>query len=129
MITIDPTNQARRATCRKSYRQGEHDIEAVRNISYRRTDGEFVSMVGASGCGKTTFLRMVDGLITPTAGRSCIDGKPVDQPGRRPLRLPARRLLPWRNVLHNVASVPRSRRNRRDAIERRRAEHYSSWSG
>ena len=64
----------------------------LRDLSIDVHSGEFVSIVGASGCGKTTFLRLVDGLIEPTEGRVSIDGQTVhkpDEPHR--LRVPAGR--------------------------------------
>lgn len=42
---------------------------ALDNINVQVEDKKFVALVGPSGCGKTTFIKIVDGLITPTAGR------------------------------------------------------------
>jgi ABC-type nitrate/sulfonate/bicarbonate transport system ATPase subunit len=50
----------------KSFRKGSTTIEVLRGLDIDIFPGEFVSIVGASGCGKTTFLRLVDGLIAPT---------------------------------------------------------------
>ena len=54
---------------------GEGDV--LRDISLDVARGEFVTLLGASGCGKTTTLRMIAGLETPTSGRITIDGVPV----------------------------------------------------
>src|ERR1700724_2643329 len=56
-------------------------FEALRNISLPVEAGEFISIVGASGCGKTTLLRIVDGLVMPTRGEVRVDGQTVSKPG------------------------------------------------
>ena len=54
----------------------------LENINLTIADHEFVTIVGASGCGKTTFLRMLLGMERPTRGEMLIDGKPVpNEPG------------------------------------------------
>jgi NitT/TauT family transport system ATP-binding protein len=113
----------------KSYRKGEQEIEAVRGVSFNIADGELVSIVGASGCGKTTILRMLDGLIAPTSGEIFLDGKPIDGPGfGRALVFQQDRLLPWRNVLSNVILGPEiQRRNGKE--ERERAQRYIELVG
>jgi NitT/TauT family transport system ATP-binding protein len=87
----------------KSYRKGDQSVEALRDLNIDIADGEFVSIVGASGCGKTTLLRMLDGLIAPSSGTITLDERPIDGPGfGRAFVFQQDRLLPWRNVLTNV---------------------------
>jgi NitT/TauT family transport system ATP-binding protein len=76
---------------------------AIDGLNLEVNAGEFAVVVGTSGCGKTTLLKIVAGLIKPTWGKVTVDGTPVDGPTRnvgivfqQPL------LLPWRNVLGNV---------------------------
>jgi NitT/TauT family transport system ATP-binding protein len=108
----------------KSYFKGETEIEAVRDLNFSLADGEFVSIVGASGCGKTTLLRMLEGLIAPSAGSICLDGKPIDGAGHgRAMVFQQDRLLPWRNVLNNVLLGPEIR-GRVGTAERDQAEEY-----
>lgn len=78
-------------------------VEAVADVSLRANKGEFVSIVGRSGCGKTTLLRMIAGLVPPTTGSVTIDGRVVTSPMdetrlvyQKPL------LMPWRNSLENI---------------------------
>src|SRR5690348_819056 len=95
----------------KSYGKDGRDVEVLRDVSFSVADGEFVSIVGASGCGKTTLLRLLDGLIAPTTGTIFLDGKVMDGPGfGRALVFQNDRLLPWRNVISNVVLGPEIQR-------------------
>ena len=51
--------------------------EILRDLSFSITDGSFTSILGANGCGKTTLLRCIAGLMPPQSGTVAIDGKPV----------------------------------------------------
>jgi ABC-type lipoprotein export system ATPase subunit len=53
------------------------DLAVVKNISLSVSKGEFVCLVGKSGCGKTTLLSMLSGLERPTAGQVMLDGKEI----------------------------------------------------
>jgi len=98
-------------------RSGEH-IAVLKDIDLEIAEGEFVCIVGPSGCGKTTFIRIIDGLVTPSAGEVSIDGKVVSDPGSdRAFVFQADLLYPWRTVLDNIAfgleirGVPRAQRH------------------
>jgi sulfonate transport system ATP-binding protein len=65
--------------------------------------GEFVTILGASGCGKTTLLRMVLGLDNSYEGQILLDGKQVSSPGLdRGIIFQEPRLLPWMSVSKNI---------------------------
>jgi ABC-type nitrate/sulfonate/bicarbonate transport system ATPase subunit len=97
---------ATRELC-KVYRKHETTLEVLRDISIDVRDGEFVSIVGASGCGKTTFLRLIDGLIAPSSGSVMIDGRAGARPGRDiAFVFQQDGLLPWRTVLENTVLGP-----------------------
>jgi NitT/TauT family transport system ATP-binding protein len=81
----------------------ERHIEALRDVSLHVETGQFISIVGASGCGKTTLLRIVDGLMLPTRGQIRVNGKLVTGPGPdRGFVFQQDALFPWRTVLDNV---------------------------
>ncbi|MEA2936039.1 MAG: nitrate/nitrite transport system ATP-binding protein [Variibacter sp.] len=71
-------------------------------LSMRR--GEFVCMIGHSGCGKTTVLNILAGLDAPSEGVVIVDGQAIEGPSLdRAVIFQGHSLLPWRTVLGNVA--------------------------
>jgi NitT/TauT family transport system ATP-binding protein len=104
--TVDTTNGAMKLEARnisKTFVSREREIEVLRDVSVEVGTGQFVSIVGASGCGKTTLLRIIDGLIPPSGGEILVNGHPVDGPGRdRAFVFQQDALFPWRNVRDNV---------------------------
>jgi len=80
---------------------------AVDDISLQIYRGEFFSLLGSSGCGKTTLLRMLAGFETPTQGRIYIDGKDITDvpPYRRPINMmfQSYALFPHMSVIDNIA--------------------------
>jgi NitT/TauT family transport system ATP-binding protein len=91
----------------------------VENISLDIEPGEFLCIVGASGCGKTTALRLAAGLYQPSSGIVTFDGEPMRAP-RRDVAIVfqdyGKALLPWRTAAGNVSlaleaiGVPASQR-------------------
>jgi ATP-binding cassette subfamily B protein RaxB len=59
------------------YRYGETDPWVLDNVSFRVEPGETVAIVGASGCGKTTLLKILASLLSPVEGEILIDGQPL----------------------------------------------------
>jgi NitT/TauT family transport system ATP-binding protein len=78
-------------------------VRALTGVDLTLLDGEFVTVVGTSGCGKTTLLKILAGLIRPSSGEVLLRGKPVDGPQRdMGVVFQSPVLLPWRTVLQNV---------------------------
>jgi NitT/TauT family transport system ATP-binding protein len=87
----------------KQFTAGGETKPILANVNLKIAPGEFVCIVGSSGCGKTTLIRILDGLIQPSAGRVLIDGAAVSSPGPdRGFVFQQDSLLPWRTVLDNV---------------------------
>jgi NitT/TauT family transport system ATP-binding protein len=79
---------------------------ALTNVSLNVAEGEFISLIGASGCGKTTLLRMISGLIPTSTGEIKINGQRVDGvPDRIGFVFQEPALLPWRSVRDNLGFV------------------------
>ena len=78
-------------------------INVLSGINLRIKRGEFVTIVGASGSGKTTILKLISGLLTPTKGVVKIKGEPVHNLRKDTGNVFQRpTLLPWRTVLKNI---------------------------
>ncbi len=78
-------------------------VRAVNGVSFDIAAGEFVAITGQSGCGKTTLLRMLLGLMPKTSGQLEASGRPVlGCDHKRAMVFQNAELLPWRNALANV---------------------------
>ena len=76
---------------------------ALRDVDLKITQGEFVSLIGHSGCGKSTVLNVVAGLYQATRGGVILSGKEVTEPGpERAVVFQNHSLLPWLTAYENV---------------------------
>jgi putative ABC transport system ATP-binding protein len=121
---------------RRVFGEGDHQVEALRGISFSISDGEFVAIMGASGSGKSTCMNTLGCLDRPTSGTYWLDG--IDTAGMTPDQLAEVRnkklgfvfqgfnLLPRTTALENVelpliyAHIPAAERHQRAtaALER-----------
>jgi len=105
-------------------------LNVLAGINLRIQKGEFVSIVGASGSGKTTMLKLISGILQPTRGKVLINGKPVENLRRdtgnvfqKPI------LLPWRSVLKNILLPVEVIRNEITWEDRDRAAELTDLMG
>jgi nitrate/nitrite transport system ATP-binding protein len=79
-------------------------------VNFTIDRGEFVCVVGHSGCGKTTILNVLAGLEQPSSGYAYMDGREIDGPSLdRGVVFQGHALMPWLTVRRNVAFAVRSR--------------------
>jgi len=92
---------------------------ALRNFSMSVARGEFVAIVGPTGCGKSTTLNMITGLLKPTVGDVRVMGQPVTGIDPRiGFVFQADAVFPWRSVEDNVAAGPIFRgKPKKEALE------------
>jgi len=101
-----------------------HAIRAIDCVSFDVAPGEFVSVTGQSGCGKTTLLRLLIGLVPASAGRIEVAGEGVRGCAHnRAMVFQNAELLPWRSALGNVEMGLETKGIARDE-RRRAARHY-----
>ena len=116
----------------KTYADGTRALDGI-DLTVR--SAEIVALIGGSGCGKTTLLRLVAGLDRPSAGRIVLDGEAITRPHPGVgLVFQEPRLLPWLDVAGNVGfgidGLPRRERAERVAHALERvglAEHAGRW--
>lgn len=116
MAIVDIINLSKHFPAQAS---SEPDFVALDDVSLTVPEHEFCSILGHSGCGKTTLLNMIAGFEKPSRGRILVDGTAVDHPTwRRTVVFQEYALFPWLNVRDNVAfglqmrGVPRAERER-----------------
>jgi len=90
---------------KKVYESKDRTVEAVRDLTFTLQAGELACLVGPSGCGETTLLKIMSGLLEPTAGEVLLEGKRVQgpPPGMAVVfQEYGRSLFPWMTVRENV---------------------------
>jgi ABC-type nitrate/sulfonate/bicarbonate transport system ATPase subunit len=94
---------------RKRYAEGEGGL-VLDGIDLAIQDNEFVTLVGRSGCGKTTLLNVIAGLVAPTAGEVRVNGRLVMGPGGgKGMVFQQHALFPWLTALGNIEFGCKSR--------------------
>ena len=84
-------------------RRGAERLPVLDRVNLTVAGGEIVTLIGPNGCGKSSLLRVVAGLIRPDDGSARLDGRPIAGPDPRiGLVFQEPRLLPWRTVAANV---------------------------
>jgi nitrate/nitrite transport system ATP-binding protein len=127
-------NEERYLECwrlKKTFHTAKGEFVAVSDFTVNIRKGEFVAIIGHSGCGKSTVLQMIAGLHSISGGGLILDNKEVRDAGPdRAVVFQSPNLLPWMTALENVLMgieqvLPRESHTNRKAI----AEHYLSLVG
>ena len=110
---------------RKGKRGRRIPFVAIQDVDLRVEDGEFFCLLGPTGCGKSTILRMVAGFVPPTQGSIAVHGRPVRKPGsdRGVVFQGDSSLFPWLTARENVEYGLRVRGIARSERQRIAAEH------
>lgn len=96
----------------KNIRMAYEEKVIIENFNLAVEKGEFVTIIGSSGCGKTTILKMVNGLVRPVSGKILIDGRSIREMDLTALRrnigyaIQGSVLFPHMTVEKNIAYVP-----------------------
>ncbi len=89
---------------------GSEDLTVFDNINFELHRGEFVCIIGHSGCGKTTILNVLAGLEQPSGGHVFMDGREVSGPSLdRGVVFQSHALMPWLSVRENIAFAVKSK--------------------
>lgn len=98
------------------------DMLALDNVSLRIEKGEFVVIVGASGCGKSTTLNMIAGFDHPSEGLVKVEGRQVTEVSPNTgMVFQQYALFPWLSVLDNIAIRPEDEGHEKSRAPRHRS--------
>lgn len=87
-----------------SFRYAQDEIGMIENLSFSVENGDFVAIIGASGCGKSTIFRLINGLEKADSGVISVNHTPIAQQKKYSAFMPQKDLLfPWRTIEKNVA--------------------------
>jgi putative transcription antitermination factor YqgF len=109
----------------KNITQKYGQTTVISNISFTVDKGSLVVLIGPSGCGKTTLLKMINRLITPTAGDIFINGRSVFKQDAIQLRrnigyvIQQTGLFPHMTVRENIEIIPRLQKKKQDEITKK----------
>ena len=119
--SVEPGAKSKIEICGVSKRYATDDPDAppvLDNIDLAIGDNEFVTLVGRSGCGKTTLLNIIGGLVEPSKGGVKVNGRTVSGPGQgKGMVFQQHALFPWLTALQNVGfgcrnkGVPKAERD------------------
>ncbi|WP_454948535.1 ABC transporter ATP-binding protein [Gemella sanguinis] len=111
----------------KSYKDGNNEIEALKETNFKIEEGQFIAIIGPSGSGKSTFLTLAGGLQTPSKGEIIINGKDytnLSEKERANLRfndigfvLQASNLVPFLTAKQQLELVDRINKNNKQTIQ------------
>lgn len=113
---------------RTYYDDTDNQVEALQNINLEVRRGEFLSIIGSSGCGKTTLLRLIAGLDKPETGKLILNGEEIHGPDpQRGYVFQQGGLFQWLTVEKNIAVGLKARHVYKENKER--IAHYIDLIG
>ena len=102
---------------RKVYDTPERKVHALEDVNLQIQDGEFICLVGLSGCGKTTLLNILAGFVEITAGEVLMDGKKLDFGYDKGVVFQEYALFPHQTVEENLKFALTKKDNRTEVIK------------
>lgn len=104
----------------KIFGNGDEQVKALDDINLKIQEGSFTSIIGGSGCGKSTMLRIIGGLETEYDGEVLVAGEKVTAPSReKGFIFQDHRLLPWLTVKENIRfSLPKEEKKNDELIKK-----------
>ena len=109
-----------------SYKDKKNKKIVIKDLSFEVDRGEILSIIGKSGCGKSTMLKIVAGFLSPDSGKIIVNGKEHKKPTRNVMYLQQNyeQLFAWRNVVKNISySIEQLKLGKEET--KKRAEYYT----
>ena len=116
----------------KKYTDGSSHHEVLSDISLTVREGDFLVILGQSGCGKTTLLRLMGGFLKPDSGNILLEGKPVEKPSGQMVMVfqSFDQLFPWFTLEKNITYALKKAKIGKNTSDRQAAAfHYLSMAG
>lgn len=116
----------------KTYRDGSGEHPVLSDLSFSVNEGDFLVILGQSGCGKTTLLRLMGGFLAPDSGTILLDGAPVEKPSSQIVMVfqSFDQLFPWFTLEQNITYALKKAKKETTAARRKAAAaRYLSMTG
>lgn len=116
----------------KQYGQKDGSSPVLSHVNFQVNEGDFVAVLGKSGCGKTTLLRLMGGFIPPDSGAILLDGRPVTAPSSQMVMVfqSFDQLFPWFTLEQNITYALKKAKKIKDPSSRKDlARSYLSMTG
>lgn len=102
----------------QTYKSQKGIVTALQNINFDINEGEFICVLGQSGCGKSTMLKLIAGFLKPSSGSVKMEGKEIESADwNRGVVFQNALLYPWLNIRENVAFGLKMRKISKDQIK------------
>lgn len=116
----------------KTYANGGQAQPVLSGVDLAVREGDFLVVLGQSGCGKTTLLRLMGGFLAPDSGSILLDGRPVEKPSSQIVMVfqSFDQLFPWFTLEQNITYALKKAGREPNAAQRQAAaRHYLAMAG